>query len=295
MADTLNDLIASEPERLATGFGFVEGPLWHPDGYWLFVDIPREQVNRLLPDGSVETVREESGGANGLTFDLERRLIMCEGGRIFSDPPGVEYRRLTRLEADGSIKVLAETFEGGRLNRPNDVVCHSDGSLYFTDPNLRLEPEQREQASANIMRLSTSGELSVAANDMDYPNGLAFSVDERTMYAANTRPEPYLAAYDVAADGSLSNHRVFASMAGEGDGVPDGLKVDLEGRIYCTGVNGCWVFAPDGEQLGMIELPEIPANVGWGGEDYRTLLFTARTSLYSVRMNVAGVVPPGAR
>ena len=295
MADRLKDMIASEPERLATGFGFVEGPLWHPDGYWLFVDIPREQVKRLLPNGSVETVREESGGANGLTFDLERRVIMCEGGHIFADPPGLGYRRLTRLEPDGSITVLAESFEGDRLNRPNDVVCHSDGSLYFTDPNLRLEPEQREQASANIMRLSRSGELSVAANDMDYPNGLAFSVDERTMYVANTRPEPYLAAYDIAADGGLSNRRVFASMAGEGDGVPDGLKLDIKGHIYCTGVNGCWVFAPDGEQLGMIVLPEIPANLGWGGDDYTSLLFTARTSVYSVRMNVAGVVPPGAR
>ena len=231
MTDVLNDLIGSEPpEQVASGFGFTEGPLWHPDGYWLFVDIRREQVNRLNADGSVVTIRDRSGGANGLTFDLERRLIMCEGGPIFADPPGDKYRRVTRMEEDGSITVLAERHESARLNRPNDVVCHSDGSLYFTDPNGRVEPEQRELDFAGVFRLSQAGELSVAATEMEYPNGLALSVDERTMYVANTRPEPYLAAYDVAPDGSLVNRRIFASMVGEGEGVPDGLKVDVEDR-----------------------------------------------------------------
>ena len=296
MADALTDLIVSEqPERLASGFAFTEGPLWHPEGHWLFVDIPRERVQRLLADGTVETVREESGGANGLTFDLQRRLIMCEGGRIFADPPGDEYRRVTRMDADGSIAVLAERYEGARLNRPNDVVCHSDGSLYFTNPNLRLEPAERELDFAGVMRLSVAGELSVTATEMEYPNGLAFSVDERTMYVANTRPEPYLAAYDVAADGSLTSRRIFAAMVGEGEGVPDGLKVDVDDRIYCTGAGGCWVFMPDGAHLGTIPLPEAAANLGWGGADYRTLLFTARTSLYALQMEVAGVTPPGAR
>ena len=294
MSDALRDLIASEPKEVASGFGFTEGPLWHPEGYWLFVDIPREQVKRLLPDGSVETIREQSGGANGLTFDLEGRLVMCEGGRIFADAPGDDYRRLTRMEPDGSITVLADHHGEARLNRPNDVVCHSDGSLYFSDPNLRLEPEQRELPFAGVMRLGSDGGLSVAATDMEYPNGLAFSVDEGTMYVANTRPEPYLAAYDVADDGSLRNRRIFAAMDGEGEGVPDGLKVDLEDRIYCTGAGGCWVFAPDGEHLGTIELPQPPANVAWGGSDYRTLLFTARTSLYELTMMAAGVRPPGA-
>ena len=159
MADALTDLIASErPDRLASGFAFTEGPLWHPEGHWLFVDIPRERVQRLLADGTVETVREESGGANGLTFDLERRLVMCEGGRIFADPPGDEYRRLTRLETDGSIAVLAERFEGARLNRPNDVVCHSDGTGVSTSRTRTCGSNPRSGIDAGLHRRHADAE-----------------------------------------------------------------------------------------------------------------------------------------
>lgn len=293
MAVRLDALMDGEVERLATGFGFVEGPLWHPAGHWLFVDIPRGRVHRLLADGSLETVRENSGGANGMTFDLQGRLVMCEGGLLFEPDGGNAPRRVSRMEADGSITTVADRFEGKRLNRPNDVVCRSDGSLYFTDPNGRLAADERELDFAGVMRVAPDGEVSAAARDMVYPNGLAFSPDERLLYVANTRPETFLAVYDVQPDGSLANKRMFADMTGEGEGVPDGLKVDVEGRVYCTGTGGCWVFEPSGELVGIIAPAEAPANVAWGGPDYRTLFFTARTSVYACRMTAAGVVPPG--
>lgn len=271
-------------ERLATGFGFTEGPLWHPGGYWLFVDLRASRIHRLLPGHEPEIARENSGGTNGLTFDLEGRLLMCEGLE----------RRLTRMEHDGSITTLAEHWEGKRLHRPNDVVCRSDGSIYFTNPGGRLDPSEREiELSGPIHRIAPDGEFTTVVSDMEYPNGLAFSPDERTLYAANTRERAYVAAYDIAPDGSASNGRVFAEMSsGDEDGVPDGMKVDVEGRVYCTGPGGCWVFDSSGNHLGTIRLPEIPANCNWGGDDRQTMLFTARTSVYAMRMTTPGTPLP---
>ena len=285
MPDSVKALIESdEPERLATGFEFTEGPLWHPDGYWLFVDLRRSRIYRLPPGGDVETFREDSGTSNGLTFDLQRRLIMCESDR----------RRVARMEPDGAIAPIAERYQGLRLNRPNDVVCTSDGSIYFTDPNGRLPAEERELDFAGVLRVRPDGDVQAVATEMENPNGLAFSPDERTLYVANTRSAQYIAAYDVRPDGSLDNRRVFVEMPADRPGVPDGMKVDLEGRVYCTGPGGCWVLEPSGEHIGTIELPEQPANLAWGGADYRTLLFTAHTSLYALRMRVQGTAPPGA-
>ena len=281
MDENLSAIVESpEAERLATGFGFTEGALWHPDGHWLFVDLRASRIHRLIPGQEPEIVREDSGGANGLTLDLEGRLIICEG---FA-------RRVTRMEPDGSITTLADRWEGKRLHRPNDVVCRSDGSIYFTNPGGRLDPEEREiELSGPIHRIAPDGELSVVVADMEYPNGLAFSPDERTLYAANTRERTYIAAYDVAPDGSASNGRVFAEMpSGDEQGVPDGMKVDVEGRVYCTGPGGCWVFDASGNHIGTIRLPELPANCGWGGEDRRTMVFTARTSVYTLRMTTPG-------
>ena len=170
MPDSLKALIESEePERLATGFEFTEGPLWHPDGYWLFVDLRRSRIHRLPPGGDVETFREDSGTSNGLTFDLQRRLIMCESDR----------RRVARMEPDGSIAPIAERYQGLRLNRPNDVVCTSEGSIYFTDPNGRLPAEERELDFAGVLRVRPDGDVQALATEMENPNGLAFSPDER--------------------------------------------------------------------------------------------------------------------
>jgi gluconolactonase len=283
MADALDDIVESSPTYLvATGFEFTEGPLWHPDGYLLFVDIRTSIIYRVTPGSPAEVYRDNSGGSNGLTFDLEGRLIMCEG----------DGRRISRREADGSITNLADRWEGKRIHRPNDVVCKSDGSLYFTNPSGRIDPADREIDFAGVHRIMSDGTVTAVVTDTEYPNGLAFSPDERLLYVANTRESMHINAYDVGSDGACSNGRVFADMSSdEPDGVPDGMKVDSEGRVYCTGPGGCWVFDADGQGLGIIRLPEIPANCAWGGPDNQTMYFTARTSVYSLRMKTPGISP----
>ena len=285
MTDNLEGIVeSSEAQQLATGFIFTEGPLWHPDGYWLFVDVRREPgaIYRLEPGGEPEIFREPSNGSNGLTYDLQGRLVMCEG----------DGRRMSRREQDGTIVALAERWDGKRLNRPNDVVCHSDGSIYFTNPGGRVPEDEREIDFSGVHRIAPDGTVTAVVTDTEYPNGLAFSPDERILYVTNTRERMYIAAYDVQPDGSVSNGRVFADMSSdEPDGVPDGMKVDSEGNVYSTGPGGCWVFDPEGNHLGTIRLPEIPANCAWGGEDNRTMFFTARTSVYTLRMKIPGISP----
>ena len=286
MADNLSAVLdTSEAERLATGFVFTEGPLWHPDGFYYFVDVRKSMFYRLTPGGKPEVLRENTGEGNGTTFDLQGRLIMCEGGN----------RRVTRTGADGKIEVLCDRYEGKRLNRPNDVVCRSDGSIYFTDPGLRVPLAERELPYAAIYRVDPSGAVSMLA-DFEYPNGLAFSPDERTLYDANTRWAQNIHALEIGADGAMVRRRIFADMSSdETDGVPDGMKVDVQGRVYCTGPGGTWVFAPDGTRLGIIRTPEVPANLAFGGPDLRTLFFTARTSVYSLRVKVPGQPHPWYR
>jgi len=286
MSDALSGILeTSKPERLATGFVFTEGPLWHPDGFYYFVDIRRSNLHRLTPGKEPELVRANTGEGNGTTFDLQGRLVICEGGN----------RRVTRWSAGGPSEILMDRFEGKRLNRPNDVVCKSDGSIYFTDPGLRVPLAERELPSAGVYRIAPDETTTLVA-DCEYPNGLAFSPDERVLYVANTRWTQYIHALELDAGGGLVRRRIFADMsADETDGVPDGMKVDVEGRVFCTGPGGTWVFAPDGTRLGIIRTPEVPANLAFGGPDLRTLFFTARTSVYTLRMNVPGQPHPWYR
>ena len=286
MNDRLADLLEEgEAELLATGFEFTEGPLWHPEGFYSFSDIRANRVYRLSPGGLPEVLREPTEGANGRTFDLQGRIIMCEG----------EGRRVVRVEADGALTLLVDRFQGKRLNRPNDVICSSDGSMYFTDPAIRVPPEDRELPFAGVFRIAPNGDLSLVA-ECEYPNGLAFSPDERILYVANTRWAQYIHALDMGADGTMRGRRIFANMSSEEtDGVPDGMKVDVQGRVYCTGPGGTWVFDADGSPRGIIRTPEIPANVSFGGPDLRTLFFTARTSVYGLRLAVPGLPHPWYR
>jgi gluconolactonase len=281
--DALTEILEGrEPERLASGFGFTEGPSWHPDGFYYFVDIPAGRLHRLVPGGQPELVRENTGEANGTTFDLQGRLVLCEGGN----------RRVVRMHADGRIEPLAERYEGKRFNRPNDVTCRSDGSLYFTDPGLRVPLAERELPYAGVYRIGLDGSVGLVA-DCEYPNGLAFSPDERTLYVANTRWTQYIHAFELDAEGAVLRRRVFADMSSdETVGVPDGMKVDAEGRVFCTGPGGTWVFAPDGTRLGIIRTPEVPANLAFGGPDLRTIFFTARTSVYALRVKTPGQPHP---
>ena len=286
MTETLAAILDTrEAERLATGFVFTEGPLWHPDGYFFFVDVRASMLYRVTPGRPPEVLREKTGGGNGTTFDLQGRLVLCEG----------DNRRVTRTAADGAIEILVDRFEGKRLNRPNDVVCRSDGSLYFTDPGLRVPLAERELSYAGVYRIAPDGTVTLIA-DCEYPNGLAFSPDERVLYVANTRWTAYIHAIELDAGGSLVRRRIFADMSSdETDGVPDGMKVDVEGRVYCTGPGGTWVFAPDGARLGIIRTPEVPANLAFGGPDLRTLFFTARTSVYTLRVKTPGQPHPWYR
>jgi gluconolactonase len=288
VADALDALLEGrEAERLATGFVFTEGPLWDPAGFYYFVDVRASRFYKLVPGRPAELVRENTGGGNGTTFDLAGRLVLCEG----------DNRRVTRSTTPGAgaMAVLVDRFEGKRLNRPNDVVCRSDGSIYFTDPGLRVPLAERELTYAGVYRVAPGGAVTLIA-DCEYPNGLAFSPDERILYVANTRWTAYIHAIELDAGGGFVRRRIFADMSSDdSDGVPDGMKVDVDGRVYCTGPGGTWVFAPDGTRLGIIRTPEIPANLAFGGPDLRTLFFTARTSVYSLRVKVPGQPHPWYR
>jgi gluconolactonase len=286
MKNALDDLLETEQaERLATGFSFTEGPLWDPNGgFYYFVDLRQNHLHRIAPGGDPELVRADTGGGNGTTFDLQGNLMMCEGGN----------RRLTRMRPDGQVDVLVDRFENKRLNRPNDVICRSDGTIYFTDPGLRMPIEEREQIYSGVYRVHLDGGVSLIAN-CEFPNGLAFSPDERTLYVSNTRSVAYIHAIELDAGGEFVRRRIFADLSSDDEGVPDGMKVDAAGRVYCTGPGGTWVITPDGTMLGIIRTPELPANIAFGGPDLRTLFFTARTSVYSMRVRTPGLAHPRFR
>ena len=296
MPDDLSSILESpEHTLLASGLGATEGPLWHPGGYLTLVDLG----GRLLkwdPNAGISVLREDTGEGNGCTFDRDGNLIMCEG----------EHRSVTRSNSDGTITTIADRYQGKLLNRPNDVVCRSDRSIYFTDPSLRVPANDRQYGFAGMFRIAPDGELHLATDGCEYPNGLAFSPDESVMYVSITRVSEEcfgerergemcahmkIRAFDVAPDGSLVNNRIFADMSSADEGLPDGLKVDVEGRVYCTGPAGVWVFDPQGNKLGVIGNGTAPRNLAFGGEDFRTIFTTPGDSLYSVRVKTPGIKP----
>ncbi len=290
MADLLRDaglsaLVADgEIERLAEGFQFTEGPLWCPDGSLLFQDIKAERTHRLAPDGAMTVLRERTGAANGQTFDAEGHVVFCEQNG----------RRVARMNPDGSgVKMVVETWEGKRLNSPNDIVARSDGLLYFTDPPYGVEPADREIPFQGLFALDPRGAIRPLIDDFEKPNGLAFSPDERTLYVCDTG-RYHVRAFDVEPDGSLKagSGRILATMDPGRDGGPDGLKIDRDGRLYVAVALGVWVFEPDGRLLGIIALPERPSNLAWWGPDGRSLAVTAVDKVYRIRLNVDGFVPP---
>ena len=271
-------------DRVATGFTFTEGPVWRGDDL-LFSDIPNSRTIRYrpLPEGpEITTFRHPTGNANGLTLDRQGNLLACEH----------TTRRVSRVDGQGRVETLAEAYQGKRLNSPNDVVVRSDGSIFFTDPpyGLRNLSEGKELPFNGVYRIDTGGQLHLLADDFERPNGLAFSPDEKTLYVDDSA-RFHVRAFDVAPDGSVSNGRVWAEMKGKPDerGVADGMKVDVEGHVYCTGPGGVWVFGDGGRLLGRIVMPEVTANLAWGDADWRTLYLTASTSLYRLRMSVPGI------
>ncbi len=279
-------LETTEAVREATGFTFTEGPLWHPDDFWYFVDLRPNRLHKIKLGQKPELVRNTEGG-NGTTFDLQGRLIVCEG----------DGRKVTSTGADGKVEVIADKYKGGRFSRPNDVVCHSNGSIYFTDPDKRRPYHEREIPGregdnnlwdgAGVYRIAPDGTISLVAN-CEYPNGLALSPDERTLYVANTRSSKYVHRIDLDAAGNMTGRGIFADANGSEPGIPDGLKVDSLGRVYCTAPGGIAVWNPDGTRVGVIKFPEQSVNFAFGGPDMRTLFCCAHTSVYTLRLKVPG-------
>ena len=285
-------------EKLAGGFKFIEGPVWAHAGYLLFSDIPQKRINKWTPDGKVKAFLKAgdnpgtksfvdlSFDSNGLTLDRQGRLTICEQTN----------RRVSRLEKDGRLTVLADKYEGGRFSSPNDLVYKSDGALYFTDPPYGLpqgdDDPGKELKFNGVYRLMNGG-LQVLVKDLTRPNGLAFSPDEKFFYVAVSDPAKKIwMRYDVKADGTLANGQVFFDVTSNTeDGLPDGMKVDQKGNVYGTGPGGVWIFSPAGKHLGTIKPPEVTANCAWGDADGKTLYMTASTGLYRIRLKIAGVRP----
>ena len=250
-------------EKVAAGFQFTEGPVHSRIGFLLFSDIPSNRIMKL-DDGQVSVFRENSNGANGLTFDHQGRLLACEGGA----------GRLTRTEKDGSITVLADRYDGKLLHAPNDLVYSIDGSIYFSDRTPREgTPDPARTGIDAVYLITRKGELRVATREVTRPNGVALGPKQRTLFIADSA-QNNIRVFDVAGDGSLSNGRVFAECEG-----PDGIKTDEEGNLYAAAAKGLMVFAPDGKPLETIEVPERPSNCNWGS-GFRGLYITARTSVY---------------
>jgi len=298
-------------EKVMDGFSFLEGPVWvhsRKPGYLLFSDIPANVIDKWSPkDGKVSVFLDKSGfsgadpgdagvqsnngkamvtlyGSNGITLDKQGRVAYCQHGD----------RAVMRLEKDGKRTVLADRFEGKRLNSPNDLVYKSDGALYFTDPPYGLrklaDDPKKELPFSGVYRLA-KGKLQLLNKDFQTPNGLAFSPDEKILYVDDTASRTYW-RFDVQPDGTLANKKLLIDMSsGKGAPGPDGMKIDKNGNIYGTGPGGVWVFTSDGKHLGTIQPPENPANLAWGDADAKTLYFTARTGLYRLRVNIPGIRP----
>jgi gluconolactonase len=287
----LSELIESADLRcLARGYQFTEGPLGCPDGSLLFQDNKAEKTYRIGPEGSVRLVRERTGAANGQTFGPDGRIIFCEQNG----------RHVSRMARDGtSLETLVETWSGQRLNSPNDVVCRSDGLVYFTDPPYGVQPRQRALHFQGVysldLRGSSPGALRLLVDDFEKPNGLAFSPDERTLYICDTA-RYHIRAFGVEANGELevASGRVFARMDPTLPGGPDGLKIDHDGRVYAAVAQGIWAFDPAGSLLGILAVPARPANLAWCDRDARGLAITAVDAVYHVRLRVEGLMPPFA-
>jgi len=292
----LHDLIAPDAsiERVAGGLTFTEGPVWRGASL-LFSDIPNKRIVRWrrLPEGP-ELTTYATGMSNGLTLDRQGQVLAAEH----------DGRRVSRVADNGARTVLAEQFQGKRLNSPNDIVVKSDGSIYFTDPPYAIQPSTpgmarpagwwtapipgKELPYNGVYRLTPNGTLDLLVDDFALPNGLAFSPDESLLYVDDSAHK-HIRAFTVRADGTLTNSHILLDMASEELGVPDGLKVDLRGNVFCTGPGGVWVCSPDGALLGRIVLPELPANLAWG-EDGSVLFLTARTSVYRLQTKRRGAL-----
>jgi gluconolactonase len=282
-------------ERIATGFTLAEGPVWTRAGALLFGDVRGNKIYSLIPGKEPTVFRDRAGfdrttpplgiliGPNGITFDKEGRMIVCETGN----------RRVTRIDSKGAVTVLAGKFEGKGLNSPNDVVVKSDGSIYFTDPPYgfpKQDADPLKELPFNAVFRIRNGKLDAVTKEVVKPNGLTFSPDEKLLYVTDS-DKNRLMRFEVMRDGTLGPGSVLVDQSMEkGQGVMDGLKVDSNGNIYFSGVGGLWIATPQGKPLGRFEVPDVATNAGWG-DDGKTLYVTGRSSIYRIRLNATGRRP----
>jgi gluconolactonase len=297
----INEIVGPNPKifKLAEGFQFTEGPIWvHDGGYLLFSDPNANTQYKYTKDGELTVFRHPSGysgadiaeygqpGSNGLTLDQQGRLTINEHGN----------RRVTRLEGDGSLSVLADRYEGKRLNSPNDLVYRSDGTLYFTDPPFGLpkffDDPRKELPFSGVFSLQ-NGKLRLVTTDLTGPNGIAFSPDEKYLYVTNwDEKKKVVMRYESHADGTASNGKVFFDMtSAPGEDALDGMKVDQRGNLYVSGPGGLWIISPEGKHLGTVIAPKHPHNMAWGDDDGKTLYLCARSGLYKMRLKIPGIRP----
>ncbi|MBM3774794.1 MAG: SMP-30/gluconolactonase/LRE family protein [Acidobacteria bacterium] len=262
-------------EKVSGGYRFTEGPAWSREGFLLFSDVPNNKIHTYVPGERVAVFREQSEGGNGNTFDSQGRLYTCES----------RLRRVTRTGKKGEVEVLAERWEGKRLNAPNDIVVRRDGHAWFTDPAFGNQADTRELEFYGVYHLSPRGKLELIAKPAGRPNGIALSPNGRILYVANS-DERNVRAYDVGRSGETSAGRVVIDGI---DGPPDGIRVDEKGNIYVA-ASQLAVYSPQGKLLGSIQIAETPANCAFGDPDLQTLYVTARTSLYRIRLDVKGAL-----
>ncbi len=293
VAPELDRIVSTDQavEVLADGFGGDEGPAegplwWKEGGYLLFSDIHNSRRMKWSPGEEVSVFSEPTNRANGLTRDLQGRLVACEH----------DSRRVTRLEHDGSVTVIANSFKGHQLNRPNDVVIKSDGSIYFTDPwTSRRARDQWDLDFSGVYRVSPDlGTLTLLVQDFVLPNGLAFSVDESVLYVDDSNTG-CIRAFDVMASGALdlATDRIFCDLRGNRPGEPDGMKVDVEGNVYCTGSGGVWIIDSSGKHLGTIVHGQPDTtNLAFGDADWKAMFITTESTLFRVQLNISGLPVP---
>lgn len=274
----------TELEACLTGFIFTEGPIWNPvEKHLRFSDILGNSIYQWSHAEGLQNIRLNSHLANGNTYDREGRMLTCHHGTS----------RITRLEKDGSITVVASHYQGKQLNSPNDIVVKSDGAIYFTDPMSGRSdyygiPRPSELGFQGVYRVEPrTGDITLLVDDFELPNGLCFSLDEKHLFVNDTR-RLHIRVFDVMDDGTVAHGRIFAETVGEEDGVPDGMKVDSAGHIFTTGQGGLQAFDTNGICLGRILMPQKTANFCWGDDDLKSLYITASTSVYRIRMKIAG-------
>lgn len=267
----------AEPEVIADSFEFTEGPYWHPDGFLLFSDIPANKVYRWSEDDGVDVFIEESGNSNGIQADINGNILLAQ-----------HQGTVSRLNSDGELEVIADSYEGSRLNSPNDIAVHSNGNIFFTDPPFGVNDDERELDFSGVYKLTPMGELTVIYDDFNLPNGLVFSPDESLMYLNDSETGDIL-VFQVNPDGDLHLPEIFANIGEMGSmGGADGMVTDLRGNLYTTGPNGLTIFNEDGEQIHRIPFEEQITNLEWGGEDLDQLFITGSDNVYRYRINTIG-------